>query len=238
MFGKDTFSKVFLRLLRFMMLKVSKSSMYLRIVTGPKRIHPAVIALGLFLILAISTAAGLSAQEPNKAAVVVRLGEEQVTSLCVSFSEESLSGMDLLRRSGLAVENKVEGMGSLVCSIENTGCPADDCFCQCSGGDECTYWSYWRYQEEGWTYARVGATQTKVGNGGIDGWSWGPGSVTDAVAPPSVTFDQICTQDNEAQMAVAPEAIEGPDWQPYAVFGVVLLLLGGIMVITRRKRTL
>ncbi len=201
-----------------------------------KRIFSSLIALGLFLVLAISKSAGLSAQEPNKAAVVVRLGEEQVTSVCVSFSEESLSGMDLLRRSGLAVETKVEGMGSLVCSIENTGCPADDCFCQCSGGDKCTYWSYWRYQEEVWTYARVGATQNKVNNGGIDGWSWGPGSVTDAIAPPSVTFDQVCAQDNEAQMTEVPQATELPDWRPYAVFGVVLLLLGGIMVITWRRR--
>jgi hypothetical protein len=195
------------------------------------------IALALFLVLALSTGAGIDAQEPNKAAVVVRLDDDQVASSCVSFSEESLSGMDLLRRSGLAIETKVEGMGSLVCSIENTGCPADDCFCQCSGGSECVYWSYWRNQEEGWAYARVGATQNQIGHGAIDGWSWGPGSLTEAIEPPPVTFDEVCSQDNVSVIAVPPETTEAPEWQPYAVFGAVLLLLGGGVVLSRRRRS-
>jgi len=185
----------------------------IRIVINTRTILTSGIVLALFLILALSTRAGIGAQEPNKAAVVVRLDDDQVTSRCVTFSEESLSGMDLLRRSGLALETKVEGMGSLVCSIENSGCPADDCFCQCSGGKECVYWSYWRNQEDGWAYARVGASQNQIGHGGIDGWSWGP-----------------------ALSAVSPGTTEAPDWRPYAVFGAVLLLLGGGMVLSRRRR--
>jgi len=194
------------------------------------------IVLALFLILALSTRAGIGAQEPNKAAVVVRLDDDQVTSRCVTFSEESLSGMDLLRRSGLALETKVEGMGSLVCSIENSGCPADDCFCQCSGGKECVYWSYWRNQEDGWAYARVGASQNQIGHGGIDGWSWGPGSLTEAIEPPPVTFDEVCSSDNVTVTAISSETTAAPEWQPYAVFGAVLLLLGGGMVLSRRRR--
>ena len=187
-------------------------------------------------MLAVFTGTGIDAQGPNKAAVVVRLDDDQVASRCVSFSEESLSGMDLLRRSGLAIDTKVEGMGSLVCSIENTGCPADDCFCQCSGGSECVYWSYWRNQDEGWAYARVGATQNQIEHGSMDGWSWGPGSLTEAIAPPEVTFDEVCSEDNVTATAETPEAAGAPNWQPYVVFAGVLLLLGGVMVLSRRRR--
>ena len=194
------------------------------------------MALALGLILATLTRVGINAQETNKAAVVVRLDDDQVASRCVSFSEESLSGMDLLRLSGLAIDTKVEGMGSLVCSIEDTGCPADDCFCQCSGGGECVYWSYWRHQDEDWSYARVGATQNQIEHGGMDGWSWGPGSLTDAIAPPVVTFEQICSEDNVATTVEPAEAADAPNWQPYVIFAGVLLLLGGVLVLSRRRR--
>jgi len=208
-----------------------------RLVINTRNIQTLGIALALLLLLALSTGAGIDAQELNKAAVVVRLEDDQVASRCVSFSEESLSGIDLLRRSGLAIETKVEGMGSLVCSIENTGCPADDCFCQCSGGSDCVYWSYWRNQDEDWAYAQVGATQNRIEHGSIDGWSWGPGSLTEAIEPPPVTFDEVCSQDNVAVTVESPGTTEAPDWKPYAVFGAVLLLLGGGMVLSRRRRT-
>ena len=149
--------------------------------------------------------------------------------------------MDLLRRSGLALDTKVEGMGSLVCSIENTGCPAADCFCQCSGGSECVYWSYWGYQDEAWAYARVGATQNQIQHGSIDGWSWGPGSLTEAIAPQQVTFDEVCSEANldisaeTLATAESRDSAQRPQWQPYAVFAAVLLILGGVMLLSRHR---
>ena len=179
----------------------------------PRKLEGRLVILGLPLLalFLVITNQGM-AQESNQAGIVVHLGESESLSRCVTFTEEDISGLELLERSGLATEIRVEGMGSLVCSINDTGCPANDCFCECRGGSECIYWSYWQESTEGWQYARLGASSYRVSSGEIEGWSWGPGSLTDAIAPPALTFDQICTDPMiEASPAESQEAGRGVD---------------------------
>lgn len=128
----------------------------------------------------------------NRAAVVVRFDDDSVATACVSFDEPEISGFDLLTRAGLDLEIEAQGLGTLVCSIDGTGCPASDCLCQCRGGDDCVYWSYWHRLEDEWIYAAIGASAYPISDGAVDGWSWGPGSVTEAIAPPELAFDDIC----------------------------------------------
>ena len=170
------------------------------------------------------------AQEPNRAAVVVAFDDGTAVSQCVTFDEPSISGYDLLQRTGLDLVVSTGGLGTAVCRIADSGCPANDCFCQCKGAD-CEYWSYWHWQDGDWQYARIGSHAYQVEDGAIEGWTWGPGSVTEAARPPQVDFAEVCSEANGAGMDTA---VSTPtNLLPYAAFGIILLLLGGLAL---RKR--
>lgn len=150
--------------------------------------------LPLFLLvgyLLVYWPAQLTAQEPNQAALVVRFGDGSVQTRCVTFSEPQISGYELLLRSGLPVIADVQGMGALVCSIDGTGCPAHDCLCQCRGSS-CEYWSYWHQLNGTWQYSSAGASIYPVRHGAVEGWSWGPGGINTAIAPPVTDFAAVC----------------------------------------------
>lgn len=148
----------------------------------------------------------LAAQNPNRAALVVRSGDQQVETACVAFNETEITGLDLLLRSGLDVAIEAQGLGALVCSIEGTGCGADDCWCQCKGGGDCVYWSYWLQDSGSWQYAQIGSMMTKVKPGTIQGWSWGPGAVNAAIAPPPLSFADVCQSEQDGGAQVTPGA--------------------------------
>ena len=134
----------------------------------------------------------MRAQTGNQAALIIRHGENDVQTACVDFDEPQISGYDLLQRSGLDLQIGVQGLGSLICSIDGTGCPANDCLCQCKGGGDCIYWSYWHRSAGTWQYSQGGASVYMVDPGVVEGWSWGPGAVNQAVPPPEISFDAIC----------------------------------------------
>jgi len=128
--------------------------------------------------------------DPHQAGLVVVHGDGSVASACVAFSEESISGAELLRRSGVEVTlGDYGGLGYGVCAIGDEGCPAGrDCFCQCRGRP-CAYWVYSHRQPDGsWAVSGIGASTWQVRDGDVDGWVWGDGST----APPAVALEQVC----------------------------------------------
>ncbi len=158
--------------------------------------------LGLWFALLIPVAG--AAQTGNQAGLVVRFDEDRVETYCVSFEEAEITGRELMERAGLALEFEEVGIGASVCRVEDVGCGSGNCFCQCQGGT-CEYWSYWHLNDGEWRYAVSGASTTQVAHGEVQGWSWGPGSVSEAIAPPNVTFDEVCAPEE-----TAPEpAVEG-----------------------------
>jgi hypothetical protein len=134
---------------------------------------------------------------PHHAGLVVRYGNGSVTTRCVDLGEDGqASGEEVLRASGLAVTAEYSSMGAAICKIENDGCsyPAEGCFCQCTlqPGQTCVYWSYWHLKNNQWQYSQFGTTNYTVHSGEVDGWSWGAGTTSNAVAPPMYTFNDIC----------------------------------------------
>jgi hypothetical protein len=114
----------------------------------------------------------------------VRFGDGSLTTRCVEFSGATISGYDLLTRSGLDIVAAFDsGQGAAICSIEGTGCPAESCL-TC---DMPNYWSYWHLQDGAWVYSQAGASGYTVRDGDVEGWRWGSGG-----SPPVVPFDQIC----------------------------------------------
>ena len=166
------------------------------------------LALPLLLLALISAPAPARAQTVgNQAGLVVVHGDGRVTTRCVVFSEQQISGSDLLSRSGMSLVVEAGPLGLTVCSLNGEGCPSTDCFCECHG-TPCVYWNYYYGNPDGsWTYAYVGAVSRQITNGDVDAWLWGESSKL----PPSLTFDAICDQASLGQaepVAVSPPAQE------------------------------
>ena len=150
------------------------------------------------LLTALFLLAGASAAHAqggdHRAGLVIRYADGSVQTQCVAFSEPSITGEELLQRSGLAVTLDYNaGLGGAVCSINNQGCayPIKDCFCKCTG-IQCEYWAYYHRTAAGWQYASSGASSFPVNDGALEGWSWGAGNFSSGVEPPAVAFDEVC----------------------------------------------
>lgn len=129
-----------------------------------------------------------SGQSPNRAALVVAFNDGRTETSCVEFDEQSITGAELLRRSGLSVVfSSFGGLGSGVCQIDGTGCSdPSDCFCQCRGPD-CAFWQYYAREGGSWQFQRVGASTRRVGHTDMDAWVWGDGD-----RPPNIGFSSVC----------------------------------------------
>ncbi|MEA2531041.1 MAG: hypothetical protein QOG89_2685 [Thermomicrobiales bacterium] len=128
------------------------------------------------LLLAILAGTPVAGEELHHAGLVVRHGDGRIVYAYVAFPEESISGVELLRRSGISlVTVGFGGLGEGVCTIDGEGCPAADCrkrVCQGSG-DDAPFWHYVRQRSPGeWVLLSLGASATKVRDGDVDGWSW------------------------------------------------------------------
>lgn len=141
--------------------------------------------LFLALLFVALCATHTLAQPPAQVGLVVSLGEGAVETRCVDLREGKDSGYDILVDSGLELKAEFTGGGVTICSIAGQGCPEDNCWCKCQGG-ECTYWSYWHLQDGAWVYSPIGAAAYTVQPGSVEGWSWGE------EPPPVFTLDQIC----------------------------------------------
>ena len=154
------------------------------------RIHPlrflALAACLALVAVAASQFVGAQGQAPNGAGLVVRHGDGSVIYAYVEFEGETISGEELLLRSGLDfVVAPYAGLGTGICAINNEGCPADDCYCR-SYDSPAVYWRYYGWNG-GWSAHLQGPTSRQLADGDIDGWSWTGG---DHDLPP-VTIDEI-----------------------------------------------
>lgn len=161
------------------------------------------------LWLAVLALLAGASQAGSQAGLVVRFSDDRVETYCVSFEEAEITGRELMERAGMALEFEEVGMGASVCRVEDVGCGSGNCFCQCQGGT-CEYWSYWHLRDGQWRYATSGASITQVAHGEVQGWSWGPGSVSEAIAPPDVTFEEVCAPEE----AVPEVTVEGGESVP------------------------
>ncbi|MGH2536119.1 MAG: hypothetical protein ACRDHL_01855 [Candidatus Promineifilaceae bacterium] len=191
----------------------------------------------LTLLAALLGLSGLAqTQAPNRAGVVVSLGDGRVLSRCVSFDAPQVSGQELLAATGLDVAVSQQGLGQLTCQIEGIGCPADDCLCRCRGGVDCVYWSYWHLQGDGWVYAQDGASAHAVRPGEVDGWAWAAGSVSQASSPPPTSFAEVCSAEAIPMRSTQSDAAAGlGGWPAVALLGGLFALLALLWAGWRRR---
>ena len=130
----------------------------------------------------------------HHAGLVIRYADGSVQTQCVAFSEPSITGEELLQRSGLAVTLDYNaGLGGAVCSINNQGCafPAQECFCKCTG-TQCEYWAYYHRIDDGWQYSQLSPSIYPVADRALEGWAWGQGNFFAGAKPPLLTFADVC----------------------------------------------
>lgn len=136
------------------------------------------------------------APQQQRATLIVQFSDQTYLTHCVSFGQDSITGLDLLKRAGLEVIT----WGTAVCRIEEAGCdyPRERCFCQCLA-PPCRFWSYWQWQDERWVYSQIGAGQHQVRDGDAEAWVWGDGQTPPVVMP----ADVICPS---GESTSAPQA--------------------------------
>lgn len=152
----------------------------------------------LLLIATLFLATPSAAQQPNRVGLMVQFGDGRVETRCISFTEDEITGIEVLQRSGLDLGVDYNNVGAAVCSIDGAGCPTHDCL-TCDPNDH--YWSYWRREADGWRYATRGAAGQTVRDGDVEGWRWGAGD-----PPGHTTFAAICPPPVTATATVAPTA--------------------------------
>ncbi|MEW6567655.1 MAG: hypothetical protein AB1449_05720 [Chloroflexota bacterium] len=156
----------------------------------------AVIGLSLFLASCFRQSTATSIQQ---AGLLVVHGDGAIEQSCIRFPESSISGYEVLQRSGLSlIVDPRNTMGILVCSVDGEGCsfPQVDCLCACRGMAGCTYWAYFTHGPDGaWTYSPVGASARRVSDGDLDAWVWlsGTGPAGPESPPlPDIDVDDVC----------------------------------------------
>lgn len=157
------------------------------------------LAASLVCLAASACSGAIPSGAVQRAALLVLHSDGTLRQACVEFSEPSVSGYELLTRSGLAsIVDPRNAMGVLVCSIDGEGCsfPEDDCLCACRDTGPCQYWAYFTRASDGsWTYSPVGPSTRRVSDGDVDAWVWlsSPGAQASQSPPlPSLGLDDLC----------------------------------------------
>ncbi len=144
---------------------------------SPLTLLLAALLLALLPVLPAGAAreGAASAGPSHRAGLVVRHGDGAMTYAVVAFPEESISGIDLLDRSGIAyLSVPFGGLGEGVCEIEREGCEVSMCrrtVCQTTRSSP-----FWQYLDQGadesWQVAPLGASSSRVDDGDVLAWAW------------------------------------------------------------------
>ena len=128
--------------------------------------------------------------------LVIKHGDGRIVTRCITYDGSSISGIELLRRSGLTVDISDSYMGQRVYGIDGEGSKDD--------WDSGTYfWAYFHQINGTWRYSQVGAGSHQTGAGSVEGWVWAKQSIGHLATLPSITFEQICAGAHGSQTSPA-----------------------------------
>ena len=232
-----------------------------RFKSGSHLVPVTLAAILIALLLRVATGTGVAigdgtphaqpVEDISIAGLVVEFGDGEVAYALVPFTESSLSGFDLLDRSGLALLSvEFGGLGQGVCAIEETGCDPSACrvrVCQ-TGDPDSAFWQYAQQNgDSAWSPSPLGASNSEVIDGGIDAWSWSsdppnPGAVTleDIADRTGVDLDTLRTGERSEPALVivggsTDEPAAGRDGIVTAVLIGGVAVIGGLAVLRHRR---
>src|SRR6476620_4656660 len=193
-----------------------------------------------FLDPGTTTATGSS-----RAGLIVAHGDGRMAYALVTFDGESISGADLVERSGLPVtEVSFGGLGVAVCSIDTTGCDIGECrkrLCKGPQRDD-AYWQYFVESGSGsWQVAALGISGDSVPDGGVRALIWSAG--TPPFPAPSIE-DMAMTSGPVGETGVAltryqsdgtvdtgseSDGNDGTPFAGFAVVGIAVVVVSGVV---------
>ncbi len=142
----------------------------------------AVICVGVFLLFPAMAGA------VNQAGLVVDHSDGVRVIKVIEFESETITGLELLQRSGLDLIISESFFGTAICAIDGEGQPADDCF----GDPDGRFWNF-NILNAGsqWEMSMVGASDTVVQDGDVHGYIYGAWGVTQPFTLKEELFDPI-----------------------------------------------
>lgn len=170
---------------------------------------------GCALAALVVAATPALAAETHRATVVIDTGVSTRTAI-VTFGEDSISGFEALERAGASPVGRDFGgsLGLAVCALDGVGHSAGN-DCLGTSGDQ-RYWSYNRAAPgaTSWKYSATGPSNTRVYEGGIEGWRFGTGAspAFPTVTPPLATGADppaLATSPNPESVAPPARATQG-----------------------------
>jgi len=224
------------------------------------------VALGMMSssILPVSaTTESAPPAPPHVAGLIVDYGGGYgaMTYAWIPFPDDRISGVDLLRLSGLPILIVgFGGKGEAVCKIVKTGCDVSPCrqrLCQTANRSS-PYWRYLRLQPDGmWRTQALGGSSSIVTDGVIDAWVWAAGDSTPKLPVISLatiaeragagTADQFATERQALRPFVRTtgdnaQSGSGPPSSPaeYQFAAGLLIMMagsGGVLVWRSRSRS-
>ncbi len=161
--------------------------------------------------------------------VVFAQGADKQVGLVVRFPDghthtevvtvpASATVADVLKSSKVGATLVPKSWGQALCAIGNTGCSADDCFCDASH-----FWAFYIQQGSAWASSQVGVDAYTPKDKEVVGFAWSgfDANYNPTVQPPFLTFAQIA----------APTPAEIPE--PATLF---LLGSGLVSLVEYRRR--
>jgi hypothetical protein len=177
-----------------------------RRVTAPLSVVALAMVAGA--MVPVAAPAPACAAESPRAALVIDTGET-VVRYCVALPDDSVTGMELIQLAGdqHGLSYRLGFGGKAVCMLAGVGAGGTDCFQSYPD-----FWAYWRVDgSQQWMWSSSGAAISSVGDGDVEGWSWGSGDGPDAhPAPPLTAFESVC----KAAPSPTPDASQTPDVEP------------------------
>jgi LPXTG-motif cell wall-anchored protein len=195
-------------------------------------------ALSLALLAGLATV--VFAQGGTKqVALVIGLPNNQVHAEVVTVPDTATT-FDALQKASIKLVSQNTDFGPAICSINDTGCPSTNCFC-----DKQHFWAYYHFDAKAgkWASAQEGVGAYKPADGAVEGfvWSGADANFSPTDQPPVMTFAQVAGQAAGAQASTtvtttqtsAPAALPTTGQSSSAGWLVLaggLLLLAGFFV--------
>ncbi len=189
--------------------------------------------------LVVAATPALAAQT-HRATVVIDTGASTRT-VVVTFSEDSISGFQALERAGANPVGRDFGgsLGLAICALDGVGHSAGT-DCLGTPGDQ-RYWSYNRAAPgaTSWKYSATGPSNTRVYDGGVEGWRFGTGAppAFPTVSPPPATGVEppaIAALPNGQSAELPPRASPGAGGPTATTTGVTPSVAGATQSTAKR----
>ena len=187
--------------------------------------HRNLFTLVLLLVLvSLSAGAAFAQTETTKQVGLVVTFADGTSHREIVTVPAGATALDVLAAANVTVVTSETAFGPALCKINDTGCPADNCFC-----DPAAFWAYYHLVGDGWAGAMESAGAYVPAHGSVEGFAWSgfDSSYNPTVQPPVYTFAQLMAE-------LTPEPVPVPEPATILLLGSGVAALAGY---ARRKRS-